>query len=156
MAWIHPSVPRSFSFIFSTRLFYFVFLRSLSLSLSCVCVFYHGEIATTSSAMRAEDTVAVPFAAEKQEASVVDDTAWLLSVASLDERALALQTRSAARDAAADAISRCAAIIKDTDTHIYRRGMAVLALGRTLGRELGNTQAGNLVWMQEFRKVCEA
>ena len=100
--------------------------------------------------------MAVPFAAEKQEDSVVDDTTWLLSVASLDERALALQTRSAARDAAADAISRCAAIIKDTDAHIYRRGMAVLALGRTLGRELGNTQAGNLVWMQEFRKVCEA
>lgn len=103
--------------------------------------------------MRAEEAVAVPYAVEQQEDDVVDDTAWLLSVASLDERALALQTRSAARDAAAEAISRCAAIIKDTDAHIYRRGMAVLALGRTLGREFGNPQDGNLAWMQEFRKV---
>lgn len=101
--------------------------------------------------MRAEET-AVESASE--EGNVIhDDAAWLLSVASLDERALALQTRRAARDAAVDAISRCVAIIKDTDAHVYRRGMAVFALGRTLGRELGDPQAGDLAWMQEFRKV---
>eukprot|EP00903_Cladosiphon_okamuranus_P016531 g15251.t1 len=107
--------------------------------------------------MRAEEEGAggIPAATGQRDESVVDDdSAWLLSVAALDERALALQTRSAARDAAADAISRCAAIVKDTDAHVYRRGMAVLALGRTLGRELGNPQAGNLAWMHEFRKEC--
>eukprot|EP00752_Nemacystus_decipiens_P001572 g1533.t1 len=105
--------------------------------------------------MRAEETVvAIPYAVKPRGDDVVDDTAWLLSVASLDEKALALQTHTAARDAAADAISRCAAIIKDTDAHVYRRGIAVLALGRTLGRELGNPRAGKSAWVQEFRKEC--
>lgn len=108
--------------------------------------------------MRAEEeaVAGIPAAAEQREERVVDDgSAWLLSVAALDE-ALVLQTRSAGRDAAADAISRCAAIIKDTDAHVYRRGLAVLALGRTLGRELGNPQAGNLPWMHEFREVSQS
>lgn len=103
--------------------------------------------------MRAGDPAAAPDARGQDEENVVDDTAWLLSVANLDERALALQTRTAARDAAADAISRCAAIIKGPDAHVYQRGLAVLALGKTLERELGNLQAGKLAWMQEFRKV---
>lgn len=95
-------------------------------------------------------------AAEEQDEDGVGDTSWLLSIASPDEAALSRQTRAAGQDAAADAVCRCAAIIKDIDAHVYRRGMAVLALGRTLARELGKPQSSRLVWMQDFREVCGA
>lgn len=36
-----------------------------------------------------------------------------------------------------EAIIACANLIKDTDAGMYRRGMAVLALGRTLKQEQG-------------------
>lgn len=68
-----------------------------------------------------------------------EETAWLLSLASPNENTLALQTKAAAKDAAREAVSRCAKIIKSTDVDIYRRGMAVLALGRTLAREMGRS-----------------
>lgn len=90
---------------------------------------------------------------DDDEEDELGETAWLLSVATPDERALSLQTRSAAQEAAADAISRCSAIIKDADAHVYRRGVAVLALGRTLGRELGKPQSRNSASVQEFRQV---
>ncbi len=95
-------------------------------------------------------------AEEEQDEGGVGDTSWLLSIASPDEVALSRQTRAAGQDAAADAVRRCAAVIKDADAHVYRRGMAVLALGRTLARELGKPQSRQIVWMQDFRQVCEA
>lgn len=91
-------------------------------------------------------TAVVPAAQE-------NDTAWLLSVASPDERAISLQTRAAVQDAAHDAIGRCATIIKDSDANIYRRGMAVLALGRTLGRELGRPQSRYAILVRAVRQV---
>lgn len=114
--------------------------------------------------MTAEVAAAASSAAAKvelhqdgdEEQDDLGDTAWLLSVATPDERALSLQTRCAAQEAAADAISRCSAIIKDADAHVYRRGMAVLALGRTLGRELGKPQSRNSACMQEFRQVSQS
>lgn len=81
--------------------------------------------------------VAIPDAAPGQDAEDVDDDAsWLRWAAAPDDRFLSLQTRSAAQDAADSIIGRCVAIIKDGDAHVYRRGMAVLALGRTLQREV--------------------
>lgn len=74
-----------------------------------------------------------------------EEATWLLSVASPNEKALALHTKAAVKDAAQEAVGRCTKIIKDTDAGIYRRGMAVLALGRTLAREMGRPpqMAGN-------------
>ena len=106
----------------------------------------------TSPAVKVEEPAVTPFAEEHDRD--VDDTAWLLSIAAPDEVALSRQTRAAGQDAAADAVRRCAAVVKDTDAHVYRRGMAVLALGRTLARELGKPQSRELVWMQDFRQVC--
>ncbi|CAM9253636.1 unnamed protein product, partial [Hapterophycus canaliculatus] len=82
-----------------------------------------------------------------------DDASWLHLAAAPDDKALSLQTRAAAQDAADSTISRCVAIIKDVDSHLYRRGMAVLALGRTLRRELcKNSRSPTST--QEFRQEC--
>lgn len=107
------------------------------------------EAAAASSAVQEE------LHHDDYEDDGLGDTVWLLSIAAPDERALLLQTRSAAQEAAADAISRCAAIIKDADSHVYRRGMAVLALGKTLGRELGIPQSRNSASMKKFRQVLK-
>lgn len=70
-----------------------------------------------------------------------DDDGWLFAAACSD-----------GIGGSPDAIGRYAAIIKDTDAHVYRRGMAVLAMGKALGRELGKL-SGNSASVQKFRKV---
>lgn len=82
-----------------------------------------------------------------------NDTAWLLSVASPDERALSLYNRGAVQDGA---IGRCAAIINDTDVGVYRRGLAVLAMGRTLENELRIPQPRDAVSIGNIRQVPAA
>lgn len=111
---------------------------------------------TAKAAAASAAAVAELHQHDDEEEDDLGDTAWLLSVTAPDERALSLQTRSAAQEAASDAISRCAAIIKDADAHVYRRGMAVLALGRTLERELGKPLSRNSVSLQEFRQVSKS
>lgn len=78
---------------------------------------------------------------------------WLLSVANPDKKALALQTRSVIRNATGYAVGRCAAIVKDTTTGIYERGLAVLALGRTLEREFADERQRNTQYLDCLRKV---
>lgn len=80
-----------------------------------------------------------------------DGAGWLFSLASADERACSfLQTQISADDI----IARCAAVVKDVEADVYRRGLAVLVLGRTLGRELGRSQSGDSVAIGAFRQVC--
>ncbi|CAN0385161.1 unnamed protein product, partial [Ectocarpus sp. 12 AP-2014] len=71
-----------------------------------------------------------------------DDDGWLFAAACSDEIG-----------GSPDAIGRYAAIIKDSDAHVYRRGMAVLAMGKALGRELGKL-SGNSASVQKFRQEC--
>lgn len=84
----------------------------------------------------------VPAAAEQGgDDDDDDDDGWLFAAA-----------RSDGIGGSPDAIGRYAAIIKDTDAHVYRRGMAVLAMGKVLGRELGKL-SGNSASVQKFRQV---
>lgn len=76
---------------------------------------------------------------------------WLVSLASADERAPSFSQTQTCAD---DAIARCAAVIKDAEADVYIRGLAVLALGRTLGRELGRSQSRDSVAVGAFRQVC--
>lgn len=80
-----------------------------------------------------------------------DGAAWLVSLASADERASSF---SQAQTCADDDIARCAAVVKDGEADVYERGLAVLALGRTLGRELGSSQSRVSVAVGAFRQVC--
>lgn len=114
------------------------------------------------TAVAAAATAAVPDAAaehdvedKKYDNEKEDDVSWLvLAAAAPDERALALQTRTAAQDAADSVIGRCATIIKDVDAHVYRRGLAVLALGRTLRRDLCcRNPAASSATTHKFRQV---
>lgn len=53
-----------------------------------------------------------------------------------------------------DAIIACANLIKDTDAGIHRRGMAVLALGKTLKHEQRKEKHGREILSAEYlRKV---
>lgn len=53
-----------------------------------------------------------------------------------------------------EAIISCANLIKDTDADIHRRGMAVVALGRTLRHEQGKEKHGGEILSAEYlRKV---
>ena len=80
-----------------------------------------------------------------------DGAEWLVSLASADERACSFSQTQTCAD---DAIARCAAVVKDAEAHVYKRGLAVLALGRTLSRELGRTQSRDSVSVGALRQVC--
>lgn len=98
----------------------------------------HDEMATTSATIAA--------VCDEQD----DGAAWLVSLASADERGCSFSQTQTCVD---DAVARCAAVIKDAEANVYRRGLAVLALGRTLGRELGRSQSGDSVAVGAFRQV---
>lgn len=95
-------------------------------------------MATTSTA------IATVYSSEQDDGSA----AWLLSLASGHERACSSPFTDG------EAIARCAAVIKDAEANVYRRGLAVLALGRTLGREIGRTQSGDPIAIEAFRQVA--
>lgn len=67
---------------------------------------------------------------------------WLLSVAAGEHKHKysSQQVLSSTEPYELHAIvDRCSEIIMDEHSHVYERGLAVMALGRTLGREIGKT-----------------
>lgn len=105
----------------------------------------HDDMATTST------TIATVYSSEQQDDGAA---AWLLSLASGDERACSSPSWQETSCTDGHAIARCAAVIKDADADVYRRGLAVLALGRTLGREIGRSQSEDSVAaIGAFRQV---
>lgn len=108
--------------------------------------------------MAASPAGAVAAATAQQKNLEHEEMAWLFSISSLSaaERKTS-QSRGAAFDSMLKAIDRCAASIKDADTHVYQRGVAVMALGRMLRREIGeNANTGGVASMETLHKVQQA